>query len=241
MNEFEIIEHYFKLPLINQKEVKLGIGDDAAVISLSQDKELVVSIDTLVEGVHFLKGLSPKDVANKSLLVNLSDIAAMGATPRWITLSLTLPENNSVWLEGFSKQFNKLLKNYKNTGYTKLALLSKANLDANINKSEEALKNFNTLIDLTSGYGRNKIFNKMGRVSAARILLSEDRYAEALKMIEVYSSSTTNGYIHELTGDILIKQNKNDLALVQYELAANKYSDETSKSIISMKIANIGS
>ena len=136
---------------------------------------------------------------------------------------------------------NKLLKNYKDTGYTKLVLLSKANLDANINKSEEALKNFNTLIDLTSGYGGNKIFNKMGRVSAARILLSEDRYAEALKMIEVYSSSTTNGYIHELTGDILIKQNKNDLALVQYELAANKYSDETSKSIISMKIANIGS
>ena len=155
------------------------------------------------------------------------------------------------WLEELSNEtpnednlniiLNKLLKNYKDTGYTKLALLSKANLDANINKSEEALKNFNTLIDLTNGYGGNKIFNKMGRVSAARILLSEDRYAEALKMIEVYSSSTTNGYIHELTGDILIKQNKNDLALVQYELAANKYSDETSKSIISMKIANIGS
>ncbi len=155
------------------------------------------------------------------------------------------------WLEELSNEtpnednlniiLNKLLKNYKDTGYTKLALLSKANLDANINKSEEALKNFNTLIDLTSGYGGNKIFNKMGRVSAARILLSEDRYAEALKMIEVYSSSTTNGYIHELTGDILIKQNKNDLALAQYELAANKYSDETSKSIISMKIANIGS
>ena len=157
----------------------------------------------------------------------------------------------SDWLEELSIEtpnednlniiLNKLLKNYKNTGYTKLALLSKANLDANKNKSEEALKNFNTLIDLTSGYGENKIFNKMGRVSAARILLSEDRYAEALKMIEVYSSSGTNGYIHELTGDILIKQNKNDLALVQYELAANKYSDETSKSIISMKIANIGS
>ena len=157
----------------------------------------------------------------------------------------------SDWLDELSNEtpnednlniiLDKLLKNYKDTGYTKLALLSKANFDANINKSEEALKNFNTLIDLTSGYGGNKIFNKMGRVSAARILLSEDRYAEALKMIEVYSSSTTNGYIHELTGDILIKQNKNDLALVQYELAANKYSDETSKSIISMKIANIGS
>ena len=157
----------------------------------------------------------------------------------------------SDWLEELSYEtpnednlniiLNKLLKNYKNTGYTKLALLSKANLDANLNKSEEALKNFNILIDLTSGYGGNKIFNKMGRVSAARLLLSEDRYEEALKMIEVYSSSGTNGYIHELTGDILIKQNKNDLALAQYELAANKYLDETSKSIISMKIANIGS
>jgi len=157
----------------------------------------------------------------------------------------------SDWLEELSIEtpsednlniiLNKLLKNYKNTGYTKLALLSKANFDANLNKSEEALKNFNILIDLTSGYGGNKIFNKMGRVSAARILLSEDRYEEALQMIEVYSSSGTNGYIHELTGDILIKQNKNDLALAQYELAANKYLDETSKSIISMKIANIGS
>jgi len=157
----------------------------------------------------------------------------------------------SDWLEELSYEtpnednlniiLNKLLKNYKNTGYTKLALLSKANFDANLNKSEEALNNFNILIDLTSGYGGNKIFNKMGRVSAARILLSEDRYEEALKMIEVYSSSGTNGYIHELTGDILIKQNKNDLALAQYEQAANKYLDETSKSIISMKIANIGS
>ena len=157
----------------------------------------------------------------------------------------------SDWLDELSNEtpnednlniiLDKLLKNYKNTGYTKLALLSKANFDANLDKSEEALKNFNKLIDLTSGYGGNKIFNKMGRVSAARILLSEDRYEEALKMIEVYSSSGTNGYIHELTGDILIKQNKNDLALAQYELAANKYLDETSKSIISMKIANIGS
>ena len=78
------------------------------------------------------------------------------------------------------------------------------------------------------------------RVSAARILLALDRYEEALKMVDTYSSSGTNGYIHELTGDILVKQNKNNLAIAQYELAAAKYSDETSKSIISMKIANTG-
>ena len=113
MNEFEIIEHYFKPRLLdNQRGLKLGIGDDAAVISLSKDEELVVSIDTLVEGVHFLKDTSPKDIANKSLLVNLSDIAAMGATPKWITLSLTLPRNNLSWLEEFSNQFNSLLAEY---------------------------------------------------------------------------------------------------------------------------------
>ena len=156
----------------------------------------------------------------------------------------------SEWLEELSNEnpnldnlntiLNQLLEDYKNTGYTKLALLSKANMDAKSNELNHALENFNMLIDLTDGFGGNKIFNKMARVSAARILLTLDRYEEALKMIETYSSSGTNGYIHELTGDILVKQNKNNLAIAQYELAAAKYSDETSKSIISMKIANTG-
>jgi predicted negative regulator of RcsB-dependent stress response len=80
----------------------------------------------------------------------------------------------------------------------------------------------------------------MSRVSSARILLSLDRHEEALEMIKVFSSSNTNGYIHELTGDILVKQEKSDLAKAQYDIALKKYSDETSKSIVSMKIANIG-
>ena len=148
--------------------------------------------------------------------------------------------NENPSLDNLNNILNQLLKDYKNTGYTKLALLSKANIDAKSNEFNQALENFNILIDLTDGFGGNKIFNKMARVSAARILLTLDRYEEALKMIETYSSSGTNGYIHELTGDILVKQNKNNLAIAQYELAAAKYSDETSKSIISMKIANIG-
>ena len=148
--------------------------------------------------------------------------------------------NENPNLDNLNTILNQLLEDYKNTGYTKLALLSKANMDAKSNEFNQALENFNTLIDLTDGFGGNKIFNKMARVSAARILLTLDRYEEALKMIETYSSSGTNGYIHELTGDILVKQNKSNLAIAQYELAAAKYSDETSKSIISMKIANIG-
>ena len=148
--------------------------------------------------------------------------------------------NDNPNLDNLNTILNQLLENYKNTGYTKLALLSKANMDAKSNEFNQALENFNILIDLTDGFGGNKIFNKMARVSAARILLTLNSNEEALKMIETYSSSSTNGYIHELTGDILVKQNKNNLAIAQYELAAAKYSDETSKSIILMKIANIG-
>ena len=152
--------------------------------------------------------------------------------------------NKEISLEAPSKQnldaiLNMLLKEYPKTGYTKLALLNMANFDANLNNLEDSLKNFEKLIDLTDGFNGNKILNKISRVSSARILLSLERHDEAIEMIEAFSSSNTNGYIHELTGDILVKQEKNDLAKAQYEMAVKKYSDETSKSIISMKIANM--
>ena len=152
--------------------------------------------------------------------------------------------NKEISLEAPSKQnldaiLSKLLKEYPKTGYTQLALLNMANFDANLNNLEDSLKNFEKLIDLTDGFNGNKILNKISRVSSARILLSLERHDEAIEMIEAFSSSNTNGYIHELTGDILVKQEKNDLAKAQYEMAVKKYSDETSKSIISMKIANM--
>ena len=153
------------------------------------------------------------------------------------------------WLTIFSEdnpdtvEINKMLKiflnDYKKTGYTKLALISKANLDAKLENYEESIKNFKEIIELTNGYSGNKIFNKIARVSASRLLLSSDKYEEALQMLDIYSSSDTNAYIHELMGDILYKQQKNELAMSQYEMAAQKYTDETSKSIISMKISNI--
>ena len=152
--------------------------------------------------------------------------------------------NKEISLEAPSKQnldaiLSMLLKEYPKTGYTQLALLNMANFDANLNNLEDSLKNFEKLIDLTDGFNGNKILNKISRVSSARILLSLERHDEAIEMIEAFSSSNTNGYIHELTGDILVKQEKNDLAKAQYEMAVKKYSDETSKSIISMKIANM--
>ena len=139
-----------------------------------------------------------------------------------------------------NNMLEQLLAEYKNTGYAQLALLNKASFDAKNDNIELSLMNFKKLVELTDGYNGNKIFNKIARVSASRLLLSNGQYDEALSFIELYSSNTTNGYIHELTGDILAKQNKIELALAQYELASDKYNDETSQSIISMKIANLG-
>ena len=139
-----------------------------------------------------------------------------------------------------NNMLEQLLAEFKNTGYAQLALLNKASFDARNNNIELSLVNFKKLVELTDGYNGNKIFNKIARVSASRLLLSSGQYDEALSFIELYSSNTTNGYIHELTGDILAKQNKIELALAQYELASDKYNDETSQSIIAMKIANLG-
>jgi thiamine-monophosphate kinase len=109
VNEFEIIEHFFKEQYPASKgNLILGIGDDAAIINVSEDSELVISTDTLVSGVHFFEDAHPEDIAYKALSVNLSDMAAMGALPRWLSLSLTLPENNIEWLEKFSSSFNQL-------------------------------------------------------------------------------------------------------------------------------------
>lgn len=153
------------------------------------------------------------------------------------------------WLEEISQEnpnnenlnnlLYKFLNDYKNTGYTQLALLSKANLDANSDNYNDSLDNFNKLIEITNGINGNKIYNKIARVSASRLLLSMEKYDEALGMIDIYSSSDTNGYIHELTGDILLEQGKIDLAISQFEKAANKYTDESSQTIIAMKISNI--
>ena len=192
----------------------------------------------------------------KKLIISLFIIIII-ATAYFVISSQVKKQNNenasviySVWLKEISLEspdpenldsiLNQLTTEYKNTGYTQLALLNKASLDARNNNIELALINFKTLIELTDGFNGNKIFNKIARVSASRLLLSNGNYEEALSLIELYSSGSTNGYIHELTGDILAKQNKIELAVAQYKLASEKYNDEASQSIISMKIANIG-
>ena len=196
---------------------------------LEKNKKIIISIFLIVV---FIIGYT---IVNNQLTKKNNSEASKIYTSFFNEISSENPD-----YELLEQTLNNLLESYGNSGYAQIALLNKASLDARNNNFEKSLNNFQKLVSITDGRNGNKIYNKIARVSAARILSSEKKYDEALDMIEKFSSESTNGYIHELTGDILLKQNKIDLSLAQYNKALEKYNDETSKSIISMKIANLG-
>ncbi|MGP1953120.1 MAG: thiamine-phosphate kinase [Arsenophonus sp. ET-KM2-MAG3] len=111
-SEFDIITRYFNRQK-NKRYVNIGIGDDCALITIPEKQQLAITTDTLVAGIHFLDSISPEDLAYKSLAVNLSDLAAMGADPSWISISLTLPEINEDWLDRFSSSLFEQLNYYE--------------------------------------------------------------------------------------------------------------------------------
>lgn len=112
MKEFAIIESFFEKRSYQRKDVLLGIGDDCAITQVPDGQSLVVTTDTLVEGVHFLKETPAAAVAHKAVAVNLSDLAAMGAEPAWLSLSLSVPEVSERWLQEFSDSLHELTQYY---------------------------------------------------------------------------------------------------------------------------------
>ena len=114
MNEFDIIRRYFAALTPPGPGTLLGIGDDAALLSARAGSELAVSTDALVAGTHFFPDADPCDIGHKSLAVNLSDMAAMGAAPRWMTLALTLSEGQleDAWLSGFCRGLAELARRH---------------------------------------------------------------------------------------------------------------------------------
>jgi thiamine-monophosphate kinase len=110
-SEFDVIMKYFTFSS-DRDDVLLAGGDDCASVIVPEGKELVITTDTLVSGVHFPEHTSARDIAYKSLMVNLSDLASMGATPAWLTLAITLPEIDDDWLHSFSRQMSSLLSEY---------------------------------------------------------------------------------------------------------------------------------
>lgn len=101
LGEFDIIARYFATPRPHG-DVLLGIGDDAAVLEVRADRKLVVAMDTIVDGVHFPIDTAAADIGYRALAVNLSDLAAMGAEPSWMTLSLALRAADEAWIAGFA-------------------------------------------------------------------------------------------------------------------------------------------
>ena len=111
-SEFELISKYFKNLTDDDSSVQCGIGDDAAIVHIPHDMEVALSIDTLLEGTHFPAETQPSDIAYKALAVNLSDMAAMGAVPKWVLLSISLPEKDEDWIEKFVSGFLELARTH---------------------------------------------------------------------------------------------------------------------------------
>lgn len=112
LSEFSLIDRYFADHAPNRPDVALGIGDDAALLIPPAGQQLVVTLDTLVADVHFFADADPEGIGHKALAVNLSDLAAMGATPAWVTLALTLPQVDEIWLAAFCRGFFTLADRY---------------------------------------------------------------------------------------------------------------------------------
>src|SRR6202035_5574631 len=114
LGEFELIRRFFVRDQGTRREsgVLLGIGDDAALLDLPKGSDLVAAVDTIVAGRHFLQDSDARSIGHRALAVNLSDIAAMGATPLWATLALTLPGADPDWLEKFAAGFLELADVY---------------------------------------------------------------------------------------------------------------------------------
>lgn len=101
-SEFDLIRKYFTHPT---RHTPLGVGDDAALIAPTNGMALAVAADMLVAGTHFLPDAHPYDIGWKSLAVNLSDMAAMGALPKWATMTIAMPQADEAWVEGFAAGF----------------------------------------------------------------------------------------------------------------------------------------
>jgi len=112
MKEFDLIKKYFSEQLVKRKDVVLGIGDDCALLAPPEQQHIAITTDTLVSGVHFPESTLPRAIGHKAVAVNLSDLAAMGAEPTWISLALTLPDADENWLSEFCKGVFELCEFY---------------------------------------------------------------------------------------------------------------------------------
>ncbi len=112
MKEFKLIRNYFTEQAVKRNDVVLGIGDDCAIVKPTERKNIAITTDTLVAGVHFPVNTPPKAIGHKAVAVNLSDLAAMGAEPAWLSIAITLPEIDEDWVGEFCAGVFELCEYY---------------------------------------------------------------------------------------------------------------------------------
>ena len=116
MDEHLLIQKYFSdigSAFLAEHNVEITVGDDASVISSSRNTQQINSLDTSIEGVHFLSSMSPDDIAYRSCVIALSDLAACGARPKWYSIAITLPQVEHSWLNSFSVGLQKFSDEYR--------------------------------------------------------------------------------------------------------------------------------
>ncbi|GAD89501.1 thiamine-phosphate kinase [Vibrio halioticoli] len=106
--EFDLISKYFANQQLKRSDVALSQGDDCALLQAPENTHIAVSTDSLIAGTHFLEHANPQWVGHKALASNISDLAAMGAEPAWVSMAITLPSADETWLEGFCEGFFEL-------------------------------------------------------------------------------------------------------------------------------------
>ncbi|MCA1928631.1 thiamine-phosphate kinase [Rheinheimera sp.] len=112
MGEFELIQRCFAEAGRKRSDVTIGIGDDGAVLQVREGCDLVITTDSMVEGIHFFPDVDPRSLGHKLVAVNVSDLAAMGAEPCWLSLALTLPKVNEEWLTAFAEGLSETADYY---------------------------------------------------------------------------------------------------------------------------------
>ena len=112
MKEFEVIKSYFTEQTVKRKDVLIGVGDDCAIVTPSEKQNIAVATDTLVAGVHFPVNTSPRAIGHKAIAVNLSDLAAIGAEPSWVSVAITLPSIDEEWIDEFCTGLFELCEFY---------------------------------------------------------------------------------------------------------------------------------
>lgn len=112
MGEFELIQRCFAEAGRKRADVAIGIGDDGAVVQVREGCDLVITTDSMVEGIHFFPDVDPRSLGHKLVAVNVSDLAAMGAEPCWLSLALTLPKVDEAWLTAFAEGLSETADYY---------------------------------------------------------------------------------------------------------------------------------